>query len=159
MTDEKTITHTPESESVGAMHPDLTASLVTEQDGKKVWRSLFEVNLVKVGYYKGLDSDDNTIIVETQEAKFAQREQTPSPKSPALYIYREAEVDGETTWIEILVAWRGKKDGYFTGKTAEGHSVVIQTAQAKAASFEHKPKRITPVDLSPEADVDTATED
>lgn len=134
--------------------PDLTAKVVSKDGDKAIWSQLFAVWKGKQdGYFKGKDKDGHTIIVQTLDAKNALLEQQgmqplTSARSPDLFIYREDVEDGEKIWTQILVAWTGKKDGYFTGKDADGNDVVMQTREAKDAALKRQPvKQAVPVDL------------
>lgn len=143
MTEKTTITHAQDTK------PDLTADLVIQQDGKSIWEAFFAVWAVKVGYFKGVDVNGQTIVVQTLEAKLALEErESSSRRLPDLYVYLENMEDGEKVWTEILVAWKGKKDGIFTGKDNDGNDVVIRTKEAKAAlSVKRKPKQVKALDL------------
>lgn len=147
MTEQTTNTHTPDTK------PDLTADVITQQDGKSVWEAFFAVWAVKAGYFKGVDVNGQTIVAQTLEAKLALEEREPSSRRlPDLYVYLETIEDGEKVWTEILVAWKGKKDGIFTGKGNDGNDVVIRTKEAKAAlSVKRKPKQVKVLDLDDEA--------
>jgi len=135
--------------NVSATKPDLSASIVTVQDGKNIWEDYFSVSAIKAGYFKGEDINGQTVIVQTLDAKLEQEvRQATGKKLPDLYIYLETLEEGEKVWTEILVAWQGKKQGYFTGKNSDGNSVVIQTRAVKESYLKQLPlKRVTPVDL------------
>lgn len=143
----------PASKQTSRQIPDLTASIVTQQSGKNKWTPFLSVNQVGEGYFKGEDKDGNTTIVQTHAAYAVATGQPSSANDkriPDLLIYYEVEEDGDRFWVEILAAWKGK-DGYFTGKNADGHSVVIQTREAKEASFKNrKPRRIAAVNFNAE---------
>lgn len=151
MIEETTVTKVLEAK------PDLTASIITIQNGKNVWENYFSVSAVKKGYFKGEDVNGQIIIVQTLEAKLEQEGRQPTGKHlPDLYIYLETLEEGGKVWTEILVAWQGKKQGYFTGKDNDGNSVVIQTRDVKEAYLKQRPqKRVTPVDLDTTAQLDT----
>lgn len=131
--------------------PDLTANLIREQDGKSIWDAFYTANNVKPGYSKGEDINGRTIIVETLAAKLEREGKQPSNKRlPELYTYVETvDVEaGTKVWDELAVAWKGKKDGVYTGKTTDGESIVIQTRAAiEALSVKQKPKQVKALDL------------
>ncbi|TDF37174.1 hypothetical protein EYS14_13520 [Alteromonadaceae bacterium M269] len=143
---------------------DMTASLVIPQDeGKPEWQHYFAVWLVKDGYYKGVDNDGNTIIVQTRAAKDAmtgQKDSGPTNtkrRRPDLFIHIEGEDEqGEKVWDEILVAWKSR-NGNFLTKNDEGHDIVIQPREVKEAAFKHRaPKRIAAIDLDADPNTDEA---
>jgi hypothetical protein len=136
----------------GQYQPDLSASIVTEKDGEAVWTKYFTVDVVADGYFKGLDMDGETIIVQTREANDAQQDtdkpNSSSKRRPDLFVYREDETEDGTVWTEIFVAWKGKKNGYFTASNSDGNDIVIQTNESREAMFnEHSTKQINPVDF------------
>lgn len=129
--------------------PDLTATIIREQDGKSIWDAFYTANNVKQGYSKGEDINGRIIIVETLTAKLEREGKQPSSKNlPELYTYVETVENGEKVWNQLAVAWKGKKDGIYTGKTTEGESIVIQTRAAiEALSVKQKPKQVKALDL------------
>ncbi|MEM0909424.1 MAG: hypothetical protein AAGJ37_00525 [Pseudomonadota bacterium] len=119
--------------------PDIIASLIIEQDcGKTTWQPYFDLWDDGEGFYKGTDPDGNPILVLTREAKDAIVEPPihSTKRRPDLFIFIEAEDEaGEPMWDEILVAWKGKKDGTFKTQNAEGQDIILQTREAKAAAL------------------------
>lgn len=153
MTDQSNIPHNKAFRQSSKNLPDLSASMVTEQDGKNVWDKYFAVSCIAEGYFKGLDHEGNTLIVQTREAKQLQQGDdgvdASDTRLPDLFVYREEEGDTGTVWTEVLVAWKGKKDGYFTATNEDGHDIVIQTKAAREANFkQRKARQIAPVNFS-----------
>lgn len=135
---------------------DLNASIVTEENGRKQWHSLFTADKTIDGYFMGKDKDGNAIVVQTREAKShwlsQQGDELKGNRLPDLFIYLEEEEDHEKIWTEILVAWKGKKAGYYTTRNAEGQSVVIQTREAAEANLTNRHAyRMAAVDLEAQA--------
>lgn len=119
--------------------PDITASLIIkDESGKSHWQPYFSVFDDGEGFFKGKDIDGNTILVLNREAKDAITGTPPNPskKRPDLFIFIEAEDEnGEPIWDEILVSWKGRKDGTFKTQNAEGHDIILQTREAKEAAL------------------------
>lgn len=153
MTTENDLTPTPEFEDAGSYSPDLNFSLITKEDGKDSWEPYVSADFVKEGYYKGMDDEGNTIIVQTLKAKndvlIAHGYTPPNTKRPPdLYIYIEDIAEGgEKVWTDAFVVWKGKKDGYFTGKHADGRDIVGTTREAREANLKQRQTQVAPVDL------------
>lgn len=137
--------------TVSTAKPDFTANIIREQDGKSIWDEFYTATHIKQGYSVGEDINGRKIIVETLAAKLEREGKQPSNKRlPELYTYVETvDVEaGTKVWDELAVAWKGKKDGVYTGKTTEGESIVIQTRAAiEALSVKQKPKQVKALDL------------
>jgi hypothetical protein len=146
MTEELTMTGKSDTK------PDLSADTITKLDGKSIWEAYFAVWIVREGYFKGVDVNGQTIIVQTLAAKLKQEGREASGnRLPDLYTYLETIEDGEKVWTEDCVLWKSKKEGYFTGKNADGVDVVVQTREAKEAlSGKRKPKQVKAIDLDAE---------
>lgn len=129
---------------------DLTASLVIPREtGKAEWQHYFALWGVKEGFYKGKDTDGNTIVAMTKAAKDAISGQKDNGKKrPDLFIHIEGEDEqGSTVWDEILVAWLSKKGNFLT-KNDDGIDIVIQPREVKEAAFKNRaPKRMAAIDL------------
>lgn len=135
--------------TVSTTKPDFTANIIREQDDKSIWDAFYTANNVKPGYSKGEDINGRTIIVETLAAKLEREgKQLSDNRLPELYIYVEIVEDGVKVWNQIAVAWKGKKDGVYTGKTSDGENIVIRTRAAiEALNVKQKPKQVKALDL------------
>ena len=129
--------------------PDLTANIIREQNGKTIWEAFYTANNVKQGYSKGQDINGRTIIVESLASKLEREGKQPSGKNqPELYSYVEVVENGTKVWHELAVAWKGKKEGVYSGKTTDNENIVIRSRAAiETLNVKRLPKQIKAIDL------------